>query len=672
MGYEIAIYAGVLAISAALAYYSYTQIPKPKGQDMKPATIDSFNITYCEEGTVVPLIYGTVRTPGNMLWYGNLVTVVSHANGPGQPVEGYLYWLDVWQGIGIGLLEIIGAYSQDKLVELTNSYTYTPGAAPAFGITRTLTEDGRAQTIIYNPGDSPYVPTEPGEDAAAMNPVCHVFCDGWHMPMSSTYFPTIHWVVKHRFPSWFPISNAELSNGDNPAAIIYDLLLKAGESSFDLASFQTAADYWATKGYGINISFSQQAEARECIQTIFNYVDGVCRQQSDGSWYLLAYTDSDVAEDELDTQDFVEFNITRNSWDSVPNYFIANYSDASADYSRRTVRLPNSALISMLGYRRTQTIDLTAFTDGTTASARLWELAKRMSYPSIRVSFKTDLRFHALQVGSVVSVTHSDYSIVGAEFRITSRTIEDLDKNLISFEAEQLLSTLFDGSFQVGGSTQASTPTYAPSPLVYQKVFELPYTLAYGTSPAFLVLGARPGTEELFGVYISYDGGIGYTLFQSATQWAQRGTLLYDYNSGATGNIDLAFFREDPVFASLSDSEFPYTERFALIGNELVRFQTVTPGSGDNDLVLGGIIRGVFNTPVESHFQDDEIWLFSLVDSIVLQGITAGNFHLKFVPVSGSAAADIALCSAIPVTAENKALGHSESPSLSPSASASA
>ena len=95
-GYEL-IYIGVmLVIAAATAYYAYSVQPNLKGQDMKPATLDAFSVTYCEEGTVVPLIYGTVRVPGNMLWYGNLNTVVEHANGPGQPIAGYHYYLDLW------------------------------------------------------------------------------------------------------------------------------------------------------------------------------------------------------------------------------------------------------------------------------------------------------------------------------------------------------------------------------------------------------------------------------------------------------------------------------------------------------------------------------------------------------------------------------------------------
>jgi len=673
------IYAAIAIATIAASYYMTTRVDV-KGQKMKPATLDSFTITYCEEGTVVPLIYGTVRVPGNILWYGNLGVDVSHAHGPGRPIDGYFYSLDVWQGIGQGLLEIIGLYSGDKLATATNSYDYDPVVGGmSGGISRTFTtQEGLSQTVIYNPGDSNYYPSEPGSSGAILHPICHAFMPQWDMPKNQTYLPTIHWVVKHRWPANFPLNNAELYNGDNAAAIIYDLLVKSGETSFNISTFQYAANYWAQLGYGLNLSFSEQLDALELIQQIFNYVDGCLIQNADGEWELYAYSASDTADDEISTDDFLDFSLSRNSWDSVPNFFIANYTDALADYSRRTVRFPNSALIAMLGYRLTKTIDLTAFNNSSSASRRMWEIGKQYSFPKLTAQFKTDLRFHEWRIGMVVSLTHSEYGISGADFRITSKTMEDLDKNEITFEAEQMMSSLLDGSFQIGGETEQETPDFSPDPLPYQAAFELPYILAYGNyPPAYLLLGARSGSDTLFNVYISYDGGVGYSFVKSATLWSLHGTLNHDYDSSHTSQsdptaIDLVFYREDPVFETLTDAEFPYTDRYALIGNEILRFKTVSPGSGDNDLLLTTIERGCFNTPIEDHYQDDSIWLFELGDGMVLEGITAPSFHLKFVPVTGGSSADISECVAIAVTSTGKASGHSESPSLSPSASTSA
>ena len=47
----------------------------PKGPTMQPATLDSFGISKAEEGSVVLWHLGRIRTPGNVIWYGNLKTV---------------------------------------------------------------------------------------------------------------------------------------------------------------------------------------------------------------------------------------------------------------------------------------------------------------------------------------------------------------------------------------------------------------------------------------------------------------------------------------------------------------------------------------------------------------------------------------------------------------------
>jgi len=159
-----------------LSIFSYSpKLPKPT-----PATVDAFGITTAEEGGVVPLIFGTVRLPGNILWHGNFRTETKHARGEGRPIEGYWYILSMWQEIGQGLLEIIDVYIQDKKASWKNYYTYTPGSGSG-GISRQLKDSwsGTNQDIIYNPGDRDYYPSAPGELSAIMNPVCHVFCDRW-------------------------------------------------------------------------------------------------------------------------------------------------------------------------------------------------------------------------------------------------------------------------------------------------------------------------------------------------------------------------------------------------------------------------------------------------------------------------------------------------------------
>lgn len=651
MGTELLIFGAVMIIGAAAAYF-LTRPPSLKSDRMKPATLDSFNITYCEEGTVVPLVYGKVRRPGNFLWYGNLVTRVSHAKGPGRPVDGYHYYLDMWQGIGIGLLEIVGCYIDNKKKDFTDSYTYDPGSIGVEGVTRVI-ESGRS--ITYNPGDSGYRPDEAGDNASAMNPICHAFMKEFHLGFNVGTAPTIHFVVKRRFDHGFRVRHAELSNGSNPAAVIMDILLRAGYLDFDYDKFNAAADYWYNQGYGINMDFSELEEAKSMIQKVFNYVDGVLRKNSLGKWELIAFTDTDAAVgDPFMTEDFIEFSIVRPSWDTVYNHFIGNYTDESAEFTRRTIRVSNPAGVSIVGYRRTKTVDLTAFIDKETASKRLWEIAKRVSYPYMQMQFKTNLKWQDVNVGDVKKIYNTEYGIDGADVRIIGKSIDEINSNTFTFEAEQMLSTLFDGSFEVSGGTQQVTPDYTPTALIHQKIFRLPAAITdFTPQPCYLALAARNnGTEISFQVWISYDGGTSYSYYDTFTVWALKGLLTADYDSSHTSiddpvGISLDAYREDPEFETLISSDFPTARRYALVNGELMRFQTVSPGSGTTDLVLTRIVRGEYDTDVKSHLSGDEIWLFELSSDNVMEGITANKFHIKLLPSFGDEVVSIEDATAI-------------------------
>ena len=62
-----------VTIGATVATTLFAKGPRStKGADMAPANLDAFRLTTAEEGTVIPRVFGTVRLPGNLLYYGNL------------------------------------------------------------------------------------------------------------------------------------------------------------------------------------------------------------------------------------------------------------------------------------------------------------------------------------------------------------------------------------------------------------------------------------------------------------------------------------------------------------------------------------------------------------------------------------------------------------------------
>lgn len=67
----------ILLISIAINIALAPKIPKPK-----PASLEDFDIPTTEEGTPVPVLFGTCRTTGaTLLWYGDLRSAPIKASG---------------------------------------------------------------------------------------------------------------------------------------------------------------------------------------------------------------------------------------------------------------------------------------------------------------------------------------------------------------------------------------------------------------------------------------------------------------------------------------------------------------------------------------------------------------------------------------------------------------
>lgn len=627
-------------IAAALLISS-----KAGGSDMSPQGLDSFQITSAEEGKVVPWVFGKVRLNTNFLWYGNLETIevteeVEGGKGGGgdseEQVVGYDYFMDMWQAICEGPgVTLEAVYIQDKPESLSVLGSYS-----------------------FNDGNDPYFPTEPGQWASPLTGVAHIFFDRYYLGLNASMVPTFHFIVNR--PSTAPLTNANLSNGVNPAAIIYEIFEKAGAvfGDFDITALTASANYWASKGYGMNITFSKQEKVRDMINRVFTYVDGAVTFSEENKIVVRAYKDTDASVVTIDEDKFKDFQFTRRSWDDVYSDFRANYIDSAQDFTERTLRVRNPAIHALIGYERQRSIDMTAFRDQDTASKRLWEIMKKLSYPEAQVMCKLGIEYSNRDVGDIFTINNADYGITGMEFRVWEKDMSEIDSNEVSFRLMQYLENLFDSNYEGGGNPEWTTPTYDPVAVAYQDYFELPFTSTFQQTPAYLILAARVGQEDGFILQYSPNGSNYVNAPTVFTSFSQRGTL--DQTYPVTFAIDdeegILFtpYRDDPQFATIDRDELFTSSRFALLnGTELVGFQTITP-VGVGSFRLGGVIRGILNTPVVSHASGQDIWVGSFANN-VYTGASVNNFFLKVLPKFGAKSIDPGLATAMNVVGVAKA-----------------
>lgn len=557
-------------------------------------------------------------------------------------LQGYHYRMDVWQGIGMGPLELVGVYQDDRL----------------------LTEQGGAISCaeqVWNNGTGAFYPAQAGPYASRLPGVSHIWLRQFYLGFNVSMMPTLHYVV--RFCGDIPLEHAILSNGVNPAAIILQLLLDAGASwsSIDKPSFSAAASFWAQKGYGLNIVFSRQKPVRDHIMQVLGAVGGWLIERADGTrpcglrirmWRPRRCSGKA-------TFWKVPFPSSGRRGIRRGTIFPASSPTRRQDYSERAVTANNAASIQLLGLRRKKSVDLTAFSDRSAAQRRIEELRDVESYPAASFSFDVSRDYAHIEQGQILEITHSRFGLSGVRVRVLEVVRGNLSENRISIQARQVVERL-SGTFVPPGETLPdpmappivvyppvtgippwSAPDLSPVPLRHARLFELPRNPETGSEPVVLVLAARELLSEE-GVLVERSAtNADYSpVGLLSAPWAQYGTLAEAYPASTlavddTQGLLYRPYKEDPAFGPVSRTDLFGARRMALVGDELMLFQTVVL-EGSETTRLSGVVRGYMNTPVQAHASGAAIWVFrNPGEGNTVQGLPIGTHNIKLRPVSG-------------------------------------
>jgi len=618
MGVGVIVVVASVALAAAAAAYAILSQPKGKKDQMPPTGLDQFGVTQATEGMAVPIIYGRVRTPGNIIWYGNLKTIelfVKPKGGKGvkpkKQFAGYQYYLDCWQAISYGKVSLISVLVNDESKDVDSiSTTWNDG------------------TMGTYPGFVTY--------ANKISGIAHIAYHSWNLGESPS-IPTLHFVVE-RVLEHPLLPSQNLATGSNPAAVIYDLLKLVGisDAEINLASFISASTYWAAQGLGLNFKIDSIENVGRIIEGIVNDVEAVFYKDNENRYAIRPLDPSDSSVATITESEISDFSFNRKTWSQVPNWFVGNFIDGAANFEQRAIRVYNPAAIRLAGGKIEQTMDMKRFRDIETVSRRLFELAKRNSYPAATIQGKVSLKYSTLLPGDVITLEYPSYGITSADYRITEIDVASVDKNEIAFEAVQQVETLFDDVYETAGGSLWTDPDLALDPLTYIRVFELPYTKSYGFDPTFLILAARDKLIETgCMLYTSASATSDFSQLKTElSTFAQRGTLDQEY--GETRDIDdetgiyFTAYKDDPEFDTISRTELFVFPRLAVIDDELIAFEQVI-SLGSNQFQLLGCIRGVLSTPKQTHSAGAVIWLANIGNNVI-PGTGLEDFYLKVVP----------------------------------------
>lgn len=451
------------------------------------------------EGAAVPVMYGTQLLNAKMI-----------AQGPANAPELKRFWYAFAHGKirFIGLQTELFNYGIRNGVDIESMFDYFYDGDPTTAVADIDVPPDDWMTELY----SIYAPST-NMSLPPLIGICHAGCtfaaDFWGSwaSMQETLLnekPPALKVIARRDLSSSPITNYEiiktgtgtytgdLDYGDNPAAVIYDLLtntqygLSVDPDTIDLASFQAAADYFYEENFGVNFTIKQLNAVRQTIDAIETNVGCQLALTDNGEFKLIAtYSTSGLTvQATLTKDDFLDFKTTTQSWDETINrldaktgqafhieydpaletFEVSDLSDLPKDVG---LSIYNQSNVLLTGETRKSVVDLTMHREPLTASKRLYQLLREVSFPRTTVSGTVGLQHLKYHPGEVLRIIHDDYAI-NAPFRIRHRTLDEQDKGRVSLTLDRISDAEYDSFYTASGySDQTSSAIASTTEILY-------------------------------------------------------------------------------------------------------------------------------------------------------------------------------------------------------------
>lgn len=336
--------------------------------------------------------------------------------------------------------------------------------------------------------------------------------------------------------------------GNNPASVIWDLLTNSfyglGLSSvldnsnpdINVASFQQVLNFFfntATYGkpYGVNCSFQDKIAAKDMIKKICEWTDCILTLDNDGRFFLTVNEADRVNTSgriggatglpaTLSTDDFVSFTPNIKTFDDTINEFRGKFISFADNYAALEVFFRNEANINATGTVRSKEYDISGMIFPDIIATRLFEIAKRESFPLITLQTVAKIGMLIALVNDIFRVTFPEYGI-DDYFKITKIVLDALETSQVKVEWSQCPELMFDLN---------STSLSQASPTV----------------PSTNIPGGNLVVENLTfpaGTNLSTARSVAYTTDADSTVvWGvgqeDTGTLTYDPDSGFANNGD--------------------------------------------------------------------------------------------------------------------------------------
>jgi hypothetical protein len=581
-------------------------------------------------GVAIPIVYGTNRISGNLMWYGNFQaiphTATTSSGGKGGAVTSesttYTYTAAVMMGLAEGPIAGIGAIwkGKDKTDAATlglTLFTGLQGQSP-WGW---LTAYNNLSTTPYWEGYFGYM-----NQAAPYAQYALGYSGTAYVAASAYDLDTSAAVPNHGFEvQGLNIYGSGIVDA-NPRDVINDFLTNneygAGFAPALMADLTVYSNYCRALGIFISPAIDQQKKAADWLNDFMNATN-TALVWSEGKLKAIPYGDAAATGNgatytpnttpvyDLDDDDFIDnkgsdpVKVERSTPADAYNRVQIEYLDRVNQYNVEIVEAKDQFSIETYGLRSMQPIALHFICDGQVAKQVAQIILQRALYVRNTYRFQLDWRYGVLEPMDLVTLTDASLGLGKLPVRITE-IAEDSD-GLLSVKAEDFplgtaSATLYPHD---SGQRYQFNLNTVPQNVVTPRFFEAPSSL---TTTGLQVWAATGGqtSDPIYGgcrVWVSLDGTT-YKAMGVINGSARFGLTTATYAAHAAGfdNSDILSVALSANGQLLSGSNADAVSGITLtaVGQEYLAYTTATL-TGTNAYNLTLVNRGLYSTNPASH-----------------------------------------------------------------------
>lgn len=624
----------------------------------KPQKLTTLNVQTSAYGVCIPMVWGTARITGNLIWFGDFVAIENKESAGGKGGGGvtsysYTYKTAFAMGLVAGqIAEIPRVWSAKDKTTLT-----------ALGLD--LKTGGAGQTPWA------YLSTKHPSEALAYPGIGYVAAGSFDLGNSAN-LPNLAFELK--------MSTAGIAGTPDaaPWQIVADIATAGGLPASKLGAMTAYTNWCGANGLFLSPSLTEQKRAGEHLQELLEMTH-TAAVASEGVIKLVPYGDTaatgngytyspnttpihDLTDDDFLALDgAMPIRIKRKSPADAKNRLRVEFKDRDNDYAPGVARAEDDAHIAQFGPRPEKTLTYDAIKAGAIAQRVAYLKLQYGLYILNTYEFRLGWRFCRLEPMDVVTLTHGLLGLTRQPVRILS--IEEDRQGGLTIMAED---------FPKGAGQAPVVPppdpsgysvdmNVAPGNAAAPVMFEPPVSLA-GQPEIWLATsgGANYGGSA---VWVSLDN-VTYQNVGMVSGKARHGILtaalgaVPDPDTTSTLAVDLSVSGGQLLGGTVDDRDLYNT--LCWVDGELVSYQTANLTAA-NRYAISSLRRGAYGSAINSHTVgskfvriDDRLFRYAYDPALIGKTVYV---KLQAYNIFGSAYQDLATLTPTAYTVQGAPLG---------------